>query len=842
MNSTTKIYTVMCTCSSCTKNAIGRILQNAQIFKRHNNADKLLDISLKNRVNTEVVKEKIDVEIGDVSDTSIDYEDDYSIISAKTTVQSVSFLREDKIFQFKESDVEATSLVSDNDNPNSSDESEDESKVEVASVENLEDMVASTLFGIIFQAFYLVQAGGTAMLKFFRHLLVAFEKDTDLPLTVAVQSPTKFHIQKYTTTPPAYCGNPLFFDPEVDQPISLMVFPYNSLKNSIAQHFAKPGFECQIVQWRSRETINSTLLDIYDGAMWSGLLDKDNEPFFSQIFVPNLKSSILPLKNFFNFNHHNNHDHSLMLTLNVDWFQPFEGRTHASRALYLSMNNLPREERMKPKNIILVGVMPDKLVELYGGITVKTATFPNGTIVCAALMCVACDIPAARKTAGFTEYPSTNDCHKCERHFSVIAGSSKIDYSGFDNESWVPRTKEMNAIYANMWAYAESNAERADLENVWKDLGYLPAAVLVRMQCLADGIIVPPGYTILSAKIESGFPYMKADKWQSWCLIYLLVLLKDALPEKDFKNWTLFVKTCQKLTGPSVTYSEIDSAYKLLGEFGKECEILYGKSSITPNMHLHMHLHESMLDFGPVYAFWLYSFERYNGKLKNIKTNRQNGLDVTFMRVFLEKAFISTFLHAYSTNLLPPMIQFLESIAQVTLVSALSPLPCLENGHPPVLAFNFPIFLQAATNPWYNVTRSEALPPTTLPIKLQPLTMMKNDDYQWLFEFYVKAYQSTSVSFCVVGRIPIDENVFVNNRIQKVKKILLLGQEYCSGEKKKHGSFVRIGGVKRVSTFTFIKWFPAYQFSHHQPLVEQGLELWEKGYTGKPPLNTLVPK
>ncbi|OAD68293.1 hypothetical protein PHYBLDRAFT_102318, partial [Phycomyces blakesleeanus NRRL 1555(-)] len=144
--------------------------------------------------------------------------------------------------------------------------------------------------------------------------------------------------------------------------------------------------------------------------------------------------------------------------------------------------NLPREERMKLENIILVGVMPgpkeakidqmnnfleplvDELVELYGSITVKTAAFPNGTIVRATLMYVACNITAARKTAGFTGHASTNACHKCEHHFSVIAGSSKIDYSGFDNESWVPRTKEMNAIYADMWACAESNAERADLE------------------------------------------------------------------------------------------------------------------------------------------------------------------------------------------------------------------------------------------------------------------------------------------------------------------------------------------------------------------------------------------
>ncbi|OAD70518.1 hypothetical protein PHYBLDRAFT_148433 [Phycomyces blakesleeanus NRRL 1555(-)] len=319
MNSTTKIYTVMCTCSSCTKNAIDGILQNAQTFK----------------LNTQVVKEDTNVEMVDVSETSIDYEDNYSIVSAKTTVQSVPFLREDEIFQFEESDVETTLLASDNDDPDSSDESEDESEVEVAGVEDFEDMVASVaslkihemsqtsqfmaLFGVIFQAFYLVQAGGTAMLKFFHHLLIAFDKDTDLPLTIdALKTMTGFNFmtksivkyticnkcfaiylpgnrqpnctfEKYTTTPSTYCGNPLFSDTEADRTVPLMVFPYNSLKNALAQHFAKPG-----------ETVNSTLLDVYDGAMWSELLDEDDEPFV-------------------------NHDHSLMLKLNVDWFQLFEG-------------------------------------------------------------------------------------------------------------------------------------------------------------------------------------------------------------------------------------------------------------------------------------------------------------------------------------------------------------------------------------------------------------------------------------------------------------------------------------------------------------------------------------
>ena len=36
-------------------------------------------------------------------------------------------------------------------------------------------------------------------------------------------------------------------------------------------------------------------------------------------------------------------------------------------------------------------------------------------------------------------------------------------------------------------------------------------------------------------------------------------------------------------------------------------------SVITPNKHLHLHLKECVENYGCVYGFWLFSFERYNG-------------------------------------------------------------------------------------------------------------------------------------------------------------------------------------------------------------------------------------
>lgn len=41
-------------------------------------------------------------------------------------------------------------------------------------------------------------------------------------------------------------------------------------------------------------------------------------------------------------------------------------------------------------------------------------------------------------------------------------------------------------------------------------------------------------------------------------------------------------------------------------------------------MHLHWHLAECIQDYGPIYGFWLFPFERYNGILGNFPTNKRS--------------------------------------------------------------------------------------------------------------------------------------------------------------------------------------------------------------------------
>lgn len=46
------------------------------------------------------------------------------------------------------------------------------------------------------------------------------------------------------------------------------------------------------------------------------------------------------------------------MTLNVDWFQPFDRRVYSVGVIYLTIQNLPRDQRYKIENIIIVRIIP----------------------------------------------------------------------------------------------------------------------------------------------------------------------------------------------------------------------------------------------------------------------------------------------------------------------------------------------------------------------------------------------------------------------------------------------------------------------------------------------------
>ncbi|OAD80856.1 hypothetical protein PHYBLDRAFT_161494 [Phycomyces blakesleeanus NRRL 1555(-)] len=376
---------------------------------------------------------------------------------------------------------------------------------------------------------------------------------------------------------------------------------------------------------------------------------------------------------------------------------------------------------------------------------------------------------------------------------------------------------------------------------IWRKCNYINEKNQLTMQELANGIVVPCGYARITKKIANGFSFMKADKWKSWCIIYSPFVLKHVLPAKNLENWILFVDACRLLTKTSINDKEIDEAHSKLQLFCTRFQTLYGKSAVTPNMHLHLHLSKCVHDFGPIYAFWLFSFKRYNGLLKNIETNQKGGFESTMMKRFLERTYIGSFIQSFVNHLPQFAIDFLHCIS-----NSQDQLAAL---HPSSTASTFSLsdFVEYSLNPRHSALGCEPLPPSVFPIKLDQRITMCKGHYECLLEFYRHAYGSHDLfgyySNCESNQI------FVNNQIEKMKRISLLGQEYSSGSyfrtyylennSKDKAVFpdrilylfqhlITINETVITHTFAFVEWYSSYSSGSYQPMLNEGIELWNE--------------
>ena len=158
----------------------------------------------------------------------------------------------------------------------------------------------------------------------------------------------------------------------------------------------------------------------------------------------------------------------------------------------------------------------------------------------------------------------------------------------------------------------------------WIEMGLLSDSDLQRLQKRVNLVKPPSEIGRIPSKISEGFKGFTADQWKNWVCIYSLFALKGVIPNEHYGMWTAFVHACQLICRKVITKEECNEADQKLMRFCIMFEALCGKEKCTPNMHLHGHLQECLLDYGPVFSFWCFSFERYNGMLGDYHTNNIN--------------------------------------------------------------------------------------------------------------------------------------------------------------------------------------------------------------------------
>ncbi|KAL5506437.1 hypothetical protein EMCRGX_G008072 [Ephydatia muelleri] len=157
--------------------------------------------------------------------------------------------------------------------------------------------------------------------------------------------------------------------------------------------------------------------------------------------------------------------------------------------------------------------------------------------------------------------------------------------------------------------------------SVWKDNYNFSKQDYQTMQEIIDSTRVPPFLGRIPHKIESKVSSLTADQWKNWVLVYSVPILHTILTLDDLRCWSHFVEACSLLLKPIVTIDDVIKGDEKLTAFCNAYEKLYGKNKCTPNMHLHLHLKDCMLDYGPVHSFWCFPFERYNGVFESFQKN-----------------------------------------------------------------------------------------------------------------------------------------------------------------------------------------------------------------------------
>ena len=222
-------------------------------------------------------------------------------------------------------------------------------------------------------------------------------------------------------------------------------FLYNTALKTI---LLRPGILKQCNDWRRFVATDGVLNYVVDGRIWKEFRFVSNRPFLD---APN----------------------NLGLALNIDWFNPYQ------YAQYLTILNLPREERYKVENTILVGLMPgpsepkrispflnplvDELLQLWEGVHVSTS---NTFTLRAALLCFISDIPATRKVCGFLGFRARLGCSKCLKQFPCDGFGEPTDYSGYERSTWVLRTKEQHLLSLQEVCKATTPTEQREMHRM----------------------------------------------------------------------------------------------------------------------------------------------------------------------------------------------------------------------------------------------------------------------------------------------------------------------------------------------------------------------------------------
>lgn len=384
----------------------------------------------------------------------------------------------------------------------------------------------------------------------------------------------------------------------------------------------------------------------------NGIADLHNARVFSTIQTKYPSFNILPL------------------IINTDGVKVFNSSTDSLWLIQICQAFLPPNRRFIHTNILLVaahfGRKKPNMHDFF--FPVLTELREMGTICILhngkqyeflpIIIACCCDLPAKDDVQGMVGFSGYFGCGFCKHPGRLVKGEKKNtvryikgDYAQRTHSNFIDAYKKLKSspidgIKKISCLIAAENFDLVDgfaidvmhcvhlgvmkrLMSLWFEPKHKTNSFYINKQqqaILSNKIVCLKPVSEIIRRPRSIFKRgdYKANEYRSLLLYYLPIALDGVLDNRFVKHFRLLSSATYILSKECVSFDDIDQARKQLNEFADSFELLYGKSSVTMNIHLSRHLPNAVANLGPLWCQSAYAFEAKNGILmrSNNSTNQ----------------------------------------------------------------------------------------------------------------------------------------------------------------------------------------------------------------------------
>ncbi|XP_072019667.1 uncharacterized protein [Amphiura filiformis] len=432
-----------------------------------------------------------------------------------------------------------------------------------------------------------------------------------------------------------------------------LYFVEMSILNQIKNLFGRDGFFEKLQhRFNRKKSTENNIEDLYDGKIYKNMFDNEG-----------------PLSNPYN----------ISFCWNTDGVPVFKSSKFSLWPIYLSINELDVKYRMRKENMVFAGLwfgdskpvfprfteplLRDLKILEEEGIDVEVH---GETVNSKAFMLFGCaDLPAKSSVMNMNQFNGKYSCLKClqsgrnERtaaggnihifpfikddptgpqrtesqcvHDALAAFDSKNTVNGIKGPSFLLALNSysfvqgsvidymhgvllgISKVLINLW-FTSANASEAF--SVYSDIAVVDARLLA--------IKVTHNISRVPRALGAHFKYWKASEFRSWLLYYSLPILADLMEKTFYYHYACFVEAIHLLSGSSISTDDIKKSYNNLVYFVFMFEPLYGSRYCGLNLHSLLHLPETVVHTGPLWAINCFGFEDANGQILKLFHGTQN--------------------------------------------------------------------------------------------------------------------------------------------------------------------------------------------------------------------------